>query len=75
MFPVPLASLSRLCIIPSVKREKGKAMDITNTAYITTSEYEALVAIAAVEAELSGDYDRAEQIRKDYREGLLLAQI
>jgi hypothetical protein len=61
------------------KREtKEKAMtaiDITDTYWIGTGEYEAAVAIAAIEAEMDGDTDGAEQIRADYREALALAEI
>lgn len=48
-------------------------MDITNTALINTSEYEAYVAVLAVEMELAGDMAAAEQIRKDFAEGRMLA--
>jgi hypothetical protein len=50
-------------------------MDITTTEYIGTAEMEATVAIAALDAELDGDYDLAEQIRSDYREALALASL
>lgn len=43
------------------------ALDITDIKMIGTSDYEAAVAIAAVEAELDGGMDLAEQIRSDYR--------
>ena len=48
-------------------------MDITNTALIGTSEYEALVALAALDAEMDGDMALAEQIRKDHAEARMLA--
>jgi len=50
-------------------------IDITDTYWINTGEYNAAVAIAAVEAEMDGDYDLAEQIRKDAAEARLLARI
>jgi hypothetical protein len=50
-------------------------MDITTTEYIGTSEMEATVAIAALDAELDGDYSLAEQIRHDYAEAVALATL
>jgi len=50
-------------------------MDITTTAYIGTSEYEAYIAITALDSELDGNIDLAEQIRADYREALALASL
>jgi hypothetical protein len=48
-------------------------MDITNTALIGTSEYEATIALAALEAEMDGDMALAEQIRRDHAEAKMLA--
>ena len=48
------------------------AIDITDIRYIGTSDYDAAVAIAAVEAELDGDSALADTIRADYAEALLL---
>lgn len=51
------------------------AIDITDTYWIGTGEYEAACAIAAVECELDGSMEAAEQIRRDYAEALALASI
>lgn len=50
-------------------------IDITDIRFIGTSEYDATVAIAAVEAELDGDMALADTIRADYAEALALAGI
>lgn len=51
------------------------AIDITDTYWIGTSEYDACVAIAAIDAELDGCMDLAETIRADYAQAKALAGI
>lgn len=51
------------------------AIDITDTYWIGTKEYEAAVALAALDAEMDGDTALAEQIRADHAEAKLLQSI
>ena len=51
------------------------AIDITDTYWIGTSEYDAAIAIAALDAEMDGDIALADQIRADYAEATLLLTI
>ena len=50
-------------------------IDITDIRFIGTKEYDAAVAIAAVEAELDGDIVLADSIRKDYADACALHGI
>lgn len=51
------------------------AIDITDTMFATTPDFEAAVALAALDAEMDGDYEMAEQIRKDGAEAIMLAEM